>query len=182
MCTELLILGLLHITKTGSCKLYILKYFAEYCALLMRARLIVSRVAFSIFLDFEVNHYELQSRKLHRLDAYWCFCLRNCNHPHCIAYTISRHTFSLAVRYRLLTNSPLYRSTMTKLNLLSYLNILNMEHQLDSTITVLLISKTSSTGFGHTFAHLQERKTEDFTTYGTMSCKVGKYNIYVDHM
>jgi hypothetical protein len=33
----------------------------------------------------------------------------------------------------------------------------NMEHQLDATITVLLISKISSTCFGQTFAHLQER-------------------------
>jgi hypothetical protein len=41
-----------------------------------------------------------------------------------------------------------------------------MEHQLDATITVLLISKVSSTCFGQTFAHLQERKTgfcKDFT-------------------
>jgi hypothetical protein len=38
-----------------------------------------------------------------------------------------------------------------------------MEHQLDATITVLLISKISSTCFGQTFAHLQERKTEIFT-------------------
>jgi hypothetical protein len=30
----------------------------------------------------------------------------------------------------------------------------NMEHQLDATITVLLISKISSTRFGQTFAHL----------------------------
>jgi hypothetical protein len=36
----------------------------------------------------------------------------------------------------------------------------NMEQQLDATITVLLISKISSTCFGQTFAHLQERKTE----------------------
>jgi hypothetical protein len=47
-----------------------------------------------------------------------------------------------------------------------------MELQLDATITVLLISKISSTCFGQTFAHLQERKTETFTTYGTMSCYV----------
>jgi hypothetical protein len=33
-----------------------------------------------------------------------------------------------------------------------------MELQLDATITVLLISKISSTCFGQTFAHLQERK------------------------
>jgi hypothetical protein len=46
----------------------------------------------------------------------------------------------------------------------------NMEHQLDATITVLLISKISSTCFRQTFAHLQERKTEIFTTYGIMSC------------
>jgi hypothetical protein len=39
-----------------------------------------------------------------------------------------------------------------------------MEHQLDATITVLLISKISSTCFGQTFAHLQELKTE-------ISCK-----------
>jgi hypothetical protein len=45
-----------------------------------------------------------------------------------------------------------------------------MEHQLDATITVLLISKFSSTCFGQTFAHLQERKPEIFfTTYGIMS-------------
>jgi hypothetical protein len=37
-----------------------------------------------------------------------------------------------------------------------------MENQLDATITVLLISKISSTCFGQTFAHLQERKTEIF--------------------
>jgi hypothetical protein len=35
-----------------------------------------------------------------------------------------------------------------------------MEHQLDATITVLLIFKISSTCFGQAFAHLQERKTE----------------------
>jgi hypothetical protein len=46
----------------------------------------------------------------------------------------------------------------------------NMELQLDATITVLLISKISSTCFGQTFAHLQERKTEIFTAYGIMSC------------
>jgi hypothetical protein len=32
-----------------------------------------------------------------------------------------------------------------------------MELQLDATITILLISKISSTCFGQTFAHLQER-------------------------
>jgi hypothetical protein len=37
-----------------------------------------------------------------------------------------------------------------------------MEHQLDATITVLLISNISSTCFGQTFPHLQERKTEIF--------------------
>jgi hypothetical protein len=47
-----------------------------------------------------------------------------------------------------------------------------MELQLDATITVLLISKISSTWLGQSFAHLQERKTETFTTYGTMSCYV----------
>jgi hypothetical protein len=59
-----------------------------------------------------------------------------------------------------------------------------MEHQLDATITVLLISKISSTCFGQTFAYLQERKTEIFffTTYGVMSCKDGNTNIYVIHM
>jgi hypothetical protein len=57
-----------------------------------------------------------------------------------------------------------------------------MEHQLDATITVLLISKISSTCFGKTFAHLQERKTEIFTTYGIMSCKNGNTKIYVVHM
>jgi hypothetical protein len=36
---------------------------------------------------------------------------------------------------------------------------INMELQLDATITVLLISKISSTCFGQTFAHLQECKT-----------------------
>jgi hypothetical protein len=35
----------------------------------------------------------------------------------------------------------------------------NMELQLDATITVLLISKIRSICFGQTFAHLQERKT-----------------------
>jgi hypothetical protein len=35
----------------------------------------------------------------------------------------------------------------------------NMELQLDAAITDLLISKISSTCFGQTFAHLQERKT-----------------------
>jgi hypothetical protein len=36
----------------------------------------------------------------------------------------------------------------------------NMELQLDATITVLLISTISSTCFGQIFAHLQERKNE----------------------
>jgi hypothetical protein len=57
-----------------------------------------------------------------------------------------------------------------------------MEHQLDATITVLLISKISSTCFGQTFANLQERKTEIFTACGIMSCKYGNTNIYVVHM
>jgi hypothetical protein len=35
-----------------------------------------------------------------------------------------------------------------------------MVHQPDATIRVLLISKISSTCFGKTFAHLQERKTD----------------------
>jgi hypothetical protein len=38
----------------------------------------------------------------------------------------------------------------------------NMEHQIDATITVLLIFKSSSTCFGQAFAHLQERRTEIF--------------------
>jgi hypothetical protein len=54
-----------------------------------------------------------------------------------------------------------------------------MEHQLDATITVLLISKISSTCFGQTFAHLQERKTEIFTTYGIMSCWCGRQGFWV---
>jgi hypothetical protein len=54
--------------------------------------------------------------------------------------------------------------------------------QLDATITVLLISKISSTSFGQTFAHLQERRTEIFTAYGIMSCKNGNTKIYVVHM
>jgi hypothetical protein len=57
-----------------------------------------------------------------------------------------------------------------------------MEHQLDATITVLLISEISSTCFGQTFAHLQERKTEIFTTYGIMYCKDGNTNSYVVHI
>jgi hypothetical protein len=65
---------------------------------------------------------------------------------------------------------------------LSNLGKVNMEHQLDATITVLLISKISSTCFGQTFAHLHERKTEIFTTYGIMSCKDANTNIYVVHM
>jgi hypothetical protein len=36
-----------------------------------------------------------------------------------------------------------------------------MKHQLDATITVLLIFKISATCFGQAFAQLQERKTED---------------------
>jgi hypothetical protein len=48
-----------------------------------------------------------------------------------------------------------------------------MEHELDATITVWLISKINSTCFGQTFAHLQERKTEIFTTYGILSCWCG---------
>ena len=37
----------------------------------------------------------------------------------------------------------------------------------------LLISKISSTCFGQSFAHLQERKTENFTAYGIVSCCCG---------
>jgi len=33
--------------------------------------------------------------------------------------------------------------------------------------------KISSTCFGQSFAHLQERKTEIFTAYGIVSCKDG---------
>jgi hypothetical protein len=57
-----------------------------------------------------------------------------------------------------------------------------MEHQLDATITVLLNSKISSTCFGQTSAHLQEHKTEIFTTYGIMSCKDRNTNSYVVHL
>jgi hypothetical protein len=38
----------------------------------------------------------------------------------------------------------------------------NTEHQLDATITGLLIFKISSTCFGQAYAHLHERKTEFF--------------------
>jgi hypothetical protein len=55
-----------------------------------------------------------------------------------------------------------------------------MKHQLDA--TVLLIFKISSTCFGQTFAHLQERKTEILTTYGIMSCKNGNTKISIVHM
>jgi hypothetical protein len=51
-------------------------------------------------------------------------------------------------------------------------NVGKVNMELDATITVLLISKISSTCFGQTFAHLQERKNETFTTYSTMSCDV----------
>jgi hypothetical protein len=37
-----------------------------------------------------------------------------------------------------------------------------MKHQLDATITVLLIFKISSTCLGQAFAHLQERNIEMF--------------------
>jgi hypothetical protein len=40
-----------------------------------------------------------------------------------------------------------------------YVGKVNMEHQLDATVTVLLIFKISSTCFGQDFVHLQERKT-----------------------
>jgi len=42
----------------------------------------------------------------------------------------------------------------------------------------LLISKISSTCFGQSFAHLQERKTEIFTAYGIVSRKDGYTNNY----
>jgi len=38
----------------------------------------------------------------------------------------------------------------------------------------LLISKISSTFFGQSFVHLQERKTEIFTAYGIVSCCYGR--------
>ena len=38
----------------------------------------------------------------------------------------------------------------------------------------LLISKISSTCFGQSFAHLQERNTEIFTAYGIVSCCCGR--------
>jgi hypothetical protein len=47
-------------------------------------------------------------------------------------------------------------------NYINTVGKVNMEHQLDATITVLLISKISSTCFEQTFAHLQERKIEMF--------------------
>ena len=37
-----------------------------------------------------------------------------------------------------------------------------------------MISKISSTCFGQTFAHLQERKTVIFTAYGIVSCCCGR--------
>jgi hypothetical protein len=57
-----------------------------------------------------------------------------------------------------------------------------MEHQLDATITVLLISKISSTCFGKTFVHLQERKTEIFITYGIMSCWCGRQGFWACYL
>jgi hypothetical protein len=47
---------------------------------------------------------------------------------------------------------PLLQRKLRKI--LSTVGKVNMEHQLDATITVLLISKISSTCFGQTFAHL----------------------------
>ena len=38
----------------------------------------------------------------------------------------------------------------------------------------LLISKISSTCFGQSFTHHQERKTEIFTAYGIVSCCCGR--------
>ena len=43
----------------------------------------------------------------------------------------------------------------------------------------LLTSKISSTCFGQSFVHLQERKTEIFRAYGIVSCKDGYTNSYV---
>jgi len=37
-----------------------------------------------------------------------------------------------------------------------------------------LISKISSTYFGQSFAHLQERETEIFTAYGIVTCCCGR--------
>jgi hypothetical protein len=57
----------------------------------------------------------------------------------------------------------MYNYILSKTNEISFnthlLGKVNMELQLDATITVLMISKISSTCFGQTFAHLQERKT-----------------------
>jgi hypothetical protein len=55
-----------------------------------------------------------------------------------------------------------------------------MELQLDATITVLLISKISSTCFGQILPIFRSARLRFFTTYGTMSCKDGKYNFLVD--
>jgi hypothetical protein len=62
--------------------------------------------------------------------------------------------------------------------LLFILGTVNTEHQLDATITVLLISKINSKCFGQTFAHLQERRTEIFRTYGIMSCSCGRQGFW----
>jgi hypothetical protein len=63
-------------------------------------------------------------------------------------------------RTRLCTanRTPFVRKILTQ----QQLGKVNMEHQLDATVTVLLISKINSTCFGQTFAHLQERKPEIF--------------------
>jgi hypothetical protein len=58
--------------------------------------------------------------------------------------------------------SHLNRLTYTRWRIDKICKQVNMEHQLDATITVLLIFKISSTCFGQAFAHLQERKTEFF--------------------
>jgi hypothetical protein len=48
-----------------------------------------------------------------------------------------------------------------------------MEHQLDAAITVLLISRISSTYFGQTNAHFRSARLRFFnTTYGIMSVGV----------
>jgi len=46
----------------------------------------------------------------------------------------------------------------------------------------LLISKISSTCFGQSFAHLQERKAEISTAYGTVSCCCGRQGFGERHV
>jgi hypothetical protein len=56
----------------------------------------------------------------------------------------------------------------------------NMELQLDATIAVLLISKISSTCFGQTFAHLQERKQQQNLHPRTVNLTNHIYFTYID--